>query len=83
MKIYKSIFKCNNYPVNIIDQCIKNVLDQLYVPKQTVTAVLKKELLIALPFLGKYSMNFRVSLYKAVGKTLPQYNIKVVLQCKN
>ena len=28
----RSIFKCNNYPVNIIDQCTKKRLDKLYVP---------------------------------------------------
>ena len=27
----KSILKCNNYTVNIIDQCIKKFLDKLYV----------------------------------------------------
>ena len=27
------IFKCNNYPVNIIDQYIKKFLNKLYVPK--------------------------------------------------
>ena len=29
----RSIFKCNNYPVNISDQCIKKFLNKLYVPK--------------------------------------------------
>ena len=33
----RSIFKCNNHPVNIIDQCIKKFLDKLYVPKQIVS----------------------------------------------
>ena len=79
----RRIFKCNYYLVNIIDQCIRNVLDKLYIPKQTVTTVHKKDLLIALPFLGKYSVNFRTCLYKSVSKTLSYCNVKVVFQSKN
>ena len=33
VELLRSIFKCNNYPVNIIDQCIKKFFDKLYVPK--------------------------------------------------
>ena len=45
----RSTFKYNNYPVNLIDQCIKNFLDKLCLPKQIVPAVIsKKELLIIL-----------------------------------
>ena len=40
-----SIFKCNNYPVNIIDQCIKKFLDKLYVPKQIVLNCTTKQYL--------------------------------------
>ena len=76
----RRIFKCNNYPVNIIDQCIKKFLD---VPKQTVPTVLKKELLILLPFLGTFSLNFRKRLYKAVSNSLPQCYIKIILLSKN
>ena len=36
VELLRSIFKCNNYPVNIIDQCIKKFFDKLYVPKQIV-----------------------------------------------
>ena len=32
----RSIFKCNNYPVDIIDQCINESLNKFYVPKQIV-----------------------------------------------
>ena len=79
----RSIFKCNNYPVNIINQCIKKFLDKLYVPKQIVLTVPKKELLVALPFLGAFSLNWRKRLYKAASKSLPQCNIKVIFQSKN
>ena len=52
VELLKSIFRCNNYPVNIIDQCIKKFFDKLCVPKQIVTTVPKKELLVVLPYLG-------------------------------
>ena len=79
----RSIFKCNNYRINIIDQCIKKFLDKLYVPKQIVPTAPKKELLIVLPFFGKCSLNFRIGLYKSVSKTLPKCNKKVIFQSKN
>ena len=79
----RSIFKCNNYSVNIIDQCIKKFLDTLHVAKQIVLTVPKKELLVVLPFLGTFSLNLRKRLYKAVSKSLPRCNIKVIFQSKN
>ena len=79
----RSIFKCNNYPVNIIDQCIKKFLDKFYVPKQIVPTLPKRELLVVLPFLGELSLNLRKRLYKSVSKSLPQCNIKVIFQSKN
>ena len=78
----KKIFECNNYPVNIIDQCIKKFLDKLYVPKQIVPTVPKKGLIVVLPILGKFSLNLRKGLYKFVSKILPKYNTKLFLSLK-
>ena len=72
IELLRSSFKCNNYPVNIIDQCIKKFFDKLYVPKQIVPTVPKKELLVVLPYLGTFSLNLRKRLYKSVSKSLPQ-----------
>ena len=30
----RQIFKCNNYPVGSIDQCVKTFLNKIYVPKR-------------------------------------------------
>ena len=79
----RSIFKCNNYPVNIIDQSMKKVLDKLHILKQIVPTVPKKELLVVLPYLGTFSLNLRKHLYKSVSKSLPQCNIKFIFQSKN
>ena len=83
VELLRSIFKCNNYPVNIIDQCIKKFFDKLYVPKQIVPTVPKKELLVVLPYLGTFSLNLRKRLYKLVSKILSQCNIKVIFQSRN
>ena len=63
-KLLRSIFKCNSYPVNIIDQCIIKLLDRLYFPKLIVPIVPKRELLVVPPYLGTFSLNLRKRLYK-------------------
>ena len=78
VELLRSNFKCSNYPVNIINQCIKKFLDNLYVPKQILPAVPKRELLVVLPYLGTFSLNLRKRLYKLVSNSLLQYNIKVI-----
>ena len=79
----RNIFKCNNYSVNIIDECIKKFLDKLNVARQIVRTVPKRELLVVLPFLGTFSFNLRKCLYKSLFKSLPLYNIEVTFQSKN
>ena len=83
VELRRSILKCNNYPVNIIDQCIKKFFDKLYVPKQIVPAVPKKELLVVLPYLGTFYLILRKRLYKLVSKSLPECNVKDIFQSKN
>ena len=50
----RSILKCSNCLINIIDQCIKKFLDKLYVPKQILLTVPERELFVVLPFLGTF-----------------------------
>ena len=83
VKLLGSIFKCNNYPVNKIDQFINKFLDKLYVSKQIIPTVPKREFLVAVPFLGTFSLNLIKRLYKSVSKSLPQYNLIVIFQSKN
>ena len=56
VELLRSIFKCNIYLVNSIDQCIKNFFDKLDVPKQIVPTAPKKELLVVLPYLETFSL---------------------------
>ena len=83
LQLLRSIFNCNSHPVNIIDQCIKKLFDKLYVPKQIIPTVPKKELLVVLPYLVTFSLNLRKRLNKSVSKSLPQCNIKVIIQSKS
>ena len=46
----RQIFKCNNYPVTLIDQCAKTFFNKIFVPKATLITVPKKDILIVLPF---------------------------------
>ena len=77
------IFKCNNYPVALIDQCVKTYLNKIYVPKRILITVAKKDILIVLPFLGQFSLNLRSILYNCFNKTLHQCNIEIIFQSKN
>ena len=79
----RQIFKCNNYPVGLIDQCVKTFLNKIYVLKRNLITVPKKNVLIVLPFLGQFSLNLRSRLYNCFNKTLPQCKIKVIFQSKN
>ena len=79
VELLRGIFKYNNYPAYTI-----KFFDKLYIPKQILPTVPKKELLVVLPYLGTFSLNLRKRLYKSFGKSLPpQYNIKVIFQYKN
>ena len=79
----REIFKCNNYPVTLIDQCVKTFLNKIFVPTRTLITVCKKHILIVLPFQGQFSLNLRFTLYNCFNKALLQCDIKVIFQSKN
>ena len=81
VELLRSIFKWNNYPVNIIDQCIKKFLEILYVSKQIGPTGPKKKLLVVLSYLVTFSLNLRKRLYKSISKSLLQ--CKVTFYSKN
>ena len=49
----KSILYKNSYPRDLIDKCIREFLNNILSPKPVVSTVPKKNLVIALPYLGK------------------------------
>ena len=57
------IFKCNNYPVTLIDQCVKIFFNKIFALKRLSITVTKKDILIVIPFLGQFCLNVRSRLY--------------------
>ena len=79
----RQIFKCNNYPVTLINQCIKTFLHQIFVAKRTSVTAPKKDLLIVFPFLCQFFLNLESTLYSCFKKTLDQCNNKVKNRLSN
>ena len=70
------MLKKNSYPSRIIEQSIKSFLNKLYVPKNVIPTVPKKEIFIILPYLGTMSFNLNQKLRTCFKNSLPQCNIK-------
>ena len=52
----KSILYKNSYPRDLVDKCIKEFLDKILAPKPVLSTVLKNNLVIALLYLAKLSL---------------------------
>ena len=57
----KSILYKNSYPCDLVDQCIKKLLDKIQAPKSVVSTVPKEGLIIALPYLGRLSLQTKIN----------------------
>ena len=68
----------------MVDKCIKEFLDKTLAPKPVVSTVPKKNLVIALPYLGKLPLQIRTRINRIMKNKLPYYNIRFVFQtnCK-
>ena len=78
----KEIFKRKSYPGKMIDRCIKKFLNQLHVPKVVELSAVKKELILALPYLGQQSFQIRNRIQFCLKKNAPVFNLKVVFQSR-
>ena len=56
----KSLLNKNSYPCDLVDKCIKEFLNKILAPKPVVSTVPKKNLVTALPYLGKLSLQHRL-----------------------
>ena len=74
----KSILYKNSNPRDLIDKCIKEFLDKILTPKPVVSTVLKKDLIIALPYLGKLSLQIRTRINRIMKNKLPYCNVRLV-----
>ena len=78
----KSILCKNSYPRDLVDKSIKEFLDKILAPKRVVSTVPKKNLVIALPYLVKLSLEIRTSINRIMKNKLPYCNIRFVFQTK-
>ena len=69
-------YKKNNYPLKLIDSCIKLFLNTLYTPKFMVSNVPKKNVFIKLLSLGSSSFQIRKKLQKFFSDKLTSRNLK-------
>ena len=79
----KKILLKNAYPQKFIDNCIFKFLNRIFEHKPIVTKVRKKELRIALPYLGNMSNITKTKLTKAVNKNLKFFRLKVLVNTTN
>ena len=78
----KEIFKCNRYPNDFIDLCIKKFSNKLCITKKNYQTVEKKQLLIILPFLGYLSFQTRSRLNSCIRNQLPFCSLRIAFQSK-
>ena len=78
----KSVLYKNSYTRNLVDKSIKEFLDKILAPKSVVSAVPKKNLVIALPYLSKLCLQIRTGINRIMKNKLPYYNIRFVFQTK-
>ena len=62
----KGILYKNSYPRDLVDKCIKKILDKVLTQKVVVSTVTKKDLMIVLPYLGKLSLQIRTRINRVM-----------------
>ena len=76
----KSILKHNSYPHKILNHCIKNFLNKLFVQRDLNFTVPKKELIWS--YLGKASLDLRTRLRRTIERNLPFCKLKIIFRSK-
>ena len=78
----KSVLYKNSYPRDLVDKCIKKFLDKILAPKPVVSTIPKKDLVIALPYLGQLSLQICTRINCIMKNKLPCCNVPFVFQTK-
>ena len=78
----KSILYKNSFPRDLIDKCIKESSAKILTLKRVVSEVPKKHLIIALPYLGKLSLQRRTRINRIMKNKFPYCNVQFALQTK-
>ena len=74
--------KCNRYPNDFIDLCIKKFSNKLYIIKNNYQTFEKKQLLIILPVLGYLSFETRRRLNSCIRNQLSFCSLRNAFQLK-
>ena len=74
IKILESILYKNSYSHDLVDKCIKKILERVLTQKVVVSTVPKKDLMIVLPYLGKLSLQIRTRINRVIKSKLPHCN---------
>ena len=78
----KSILYKTNYLRDLVDKFIKQFLDKLLAPNPVVSTVPKKNLVIALLYLGNLSLQIHTRINRIMKNKLTYCNIRFVFQTK-
>ena len=81
-KLQKILSK-NAYPQKFIDKCIQKFLNNMFIQRLQIPSVLKKELRITLPYLGKMSQIVKTRLTKTMNKHMKFCKLRVIFQTNN
>ena len=76
----KQILRKNAFPIKLVDNCIKNFLNKIFLNSPVTLTVKKKELSIVLPYLGNFALTLRTRLQNSFNKNLPFCKIKVIFK---
>ena len=76
----KEILRKNVFSIKLVDNCIKTFLNKTFLHTTVALTVEKKELFIALPYLGNLSLAIRTHLQNRINKNLPFCKIKVIFE---
>ena len=79
-QLFKGHLRKNAFPIKLVDNCIKTFLDKNIWHTFIAWIVEKKELFIALPYLGNLSLAIRTRLQNSINKYLPFCKIKVIFK---
>ena len=61
----------SSYPRDFVDKRIKKSLDKALMQNDVVSTVPKKDLMIVLPYLGKFSLQIRTRINRVMKNKLP------------
>ena len=76
----REILRKNAFPIKLVDSCIKTFLNKRFLHTPVAVTVEKKELFIALPYLGNLSLAIRIRLQNSINKNLLFCKIEVIFK---